>query len=305
MAVETRVSVVMHNIMSNDLKAELFKDVTPGGSWFPKTCDALSHVAVIIPFRDRQTHLEILLQNLHPFLQHQKIHYTIFVIEQVPPVTFNRALLMNVGFVESQHTYNFSCYIFHDVDLIPENNQLLYTCPQANPAPVPLSRPSQTPNKVVKIHFGAQSGRANETPYRGYIGGVVAVSRETFTSVNGFSNVYFGWGGEDDDFRKRLTDKGIKIQYLPPEIGRYKAIAHGKDKTNPKNIMREFFLYHTKWLQPVDGLTSLRYSKVSLEKRPTYTLIRVNVSEEDVIEGYGERRKEGGGAEVMKLNAES
>ena len=34
-------------------------------------------------------------------------------------------------------------------------------------------------------------------------GGALSVTRLQFESVNGFSNAYFGWGGEDDDFSFR------------------------------------------------------------------------------------------------------
>ena len=40
-------------------------------------------------------------------------------------------------------------------------------------------------------------------PYEKYIGGVFGIRPEAFERVNGFSNLYFGWGREDDDFRER------------------------------------------------------------------------------------------------------
>lgn len=41
-------------------------------------------------------------------------------------------------------------------------------------------------------------------PYTSYFGGVSALTREQYEAVNGFSNEFFGWGGEDDDFYNRF-----------------------------------------------------------------------------------------------------
>jgi len=58
-------------------------ELSVGGSWTPESCVARQRVAIIIPFRDRQLHLRTLLTILHPMLQRQMLHYTIFVVEQV------------------------------------------------------------------------------------------------------------------------------------------------------------------------------------------------------------------------------
>lgn len=54
-----------------------------GGRWFPKHCASWQRVAVIISYRNREEHLQIFLQNMHPYLQSQQLDYGIFVIEQV------------------------------------------------------------------------------------------------------------------------------------------------------------------------------------------------------------------------------
>ena len=41
---------------------------------------------------------------------------------------FNKALLMNSAFLESSYFGEFNCFIFHDVDMLPENGNLNYQC---------------------------------------------------------------------------------------------------------------------------------------------------------------------------------
>jgi hypothetical protein len=37
-------------------------------------------------------------------------------------------MLMNIGFVEALKIYDYQCFIFHDVDLIPENDNNCTGC---------------------------------------------------------------------------------------------------------------------------------------------------------------------------------
>uniref|UniRef100_A0A7M4E7C7 Beta-1,4-galactosyltransferase n=1 Tax=Crocodylus porosus TaxID=8502 RepID=A0A7M4E7C7_CROPO len=98
------------------------------GRYHPAECSALQRVAILIPHRNREKHLLYLLEHLHPFLQRQQLDYGIYVIHQAGNTKFNRAKLLNVGYLEALKEENWDCFIFHDVDLVPENDFNMYTC---------------------------------------------------------------------------------------------------------------------------------------------------------------------------------
>ena len=54
----------------------------------------------------------------------------VLLFPQALPTRFNRAMLMNIGYAEASKQANYSCYIFHDVDLLPEDDRNIYNCPE-------------------------------------------------------------------------------------------------------------------------------------------------------------------------------
>lgn len=229
------------------------------GRYHPEECKALQRVAILIPHRNREKHLMYLLEYLHPFLQRQQLDYGIYIIHQAGAKKFNRAKLLNVGYLEALKEENWDCFIFHDVDLVPENDFNLYLCE------------NQPKHLVV--------GR-NSTGYRlrysGYFGGVTALSREQFFKVNGFSNNYWGWGGEDDDLRLRVELHRMKISRPKPEVGKYTMIFHTRDRGNEVNMERMKLLHRVSRVWKTDGLTSCSYKLLSVEHNPLYINITVD-----------------------------
>lgn len=61
----------------------MHSDVASGGLWTPKDCKPLHKVAIIIPFKNRTSHLVTLLSVLIPVLKRQEIMFQFFVVEQV------------------------------------------------------------------------------------------------------------------------------------------------------------------------------------------------------------------------------
>ena len=57
-------------------------DLYPGGHHIPKQCRSEQRVALIICYRNREQHLKLFLDHMHPFLKKQQLDYTIFVVNQ-------------------------------------------------------------------------------------------------------------------------------------------------------------------------------------------------------------------------------
>ncbi|XP_053475409.1 beta-1,4-galactosyltransferase 1 isoform X1 [Ictalurus furcatus] len=240
----------------------LLKDsrLSLGGRFMPSECVSQQRVALIIPFRDRELHLKIWLFYMHPILQRQQIDYGIYIIEQDGEETFNRAKLLNVGYVESLKEYDYNCFVFSDVDLIPTDDRNLYKC---------YDQPRHLSVAMDKFGF--------KLPYNQYFGGVSALSKEQYLKINGFPNNYWGWGGEDDDVFNRLTLQGMSISRPDHNIGRCKMIRHARDKLNQPNPHRFSRIARTKQTMETDGINSLNYNVVGWEKTRLYTKIIVDI----------------------------
>jgi LysM repeat protein len=170
-----------------------------GGWWEPLDCEPRDTVGIIIPYRNREEHLQAYIARMHPLLRKQKVRYKIFIIDQVDEKRFNRAKLLNVGAVLASKDIDIQkitkgnnkrfCFIFHDVDLLPQSEQTLYSCPDKDESPRHLSVYVDTHKRCI---------------YKEIFGGVSVMHVEHFASVNGYANVYWGWGGEDDDMSARI-----------------------------------------------------------------------------------------------------
>ncbi|XP_052262246.1 beta-1,4-N-acetylgalactosaminyltransferase bre-4-like [Dreissena polymorpha] len=163
-----------------------YSDIISGGAWQPSECVARQRVAIVIPFRDRQKHLEQLQYNLIPILKRQQLNFRFFVVEQNGNHTFNKGRIMNAAFLEARKFDDFDCFVFHDVDMMPEDDRNMYTCTDA------ARHMSPAVDKFLYV-----------LPYTQLVGGVLSMKPDVFIAVNGYSNLYWGWGAEDDDMAAR------------------------------------------------------------------------------------------------------
>ncbi|XP_038616474.1 LOW QUALITY PROTEIN: beta-1,4-galactosyltransferase 2 [Tachyglossus aculeatus] len=235
--------------------------VTAGGRYAPPDCAPPQTVAIIIPFRHREHHLRYWLHYLHPILRRQRLRYGIYVINQHGEDTFNRAKLLNVGFLEAlKEDGEYNCFIFSDVDLVPMDDRNLYRC-------------SEQPR-----HFAIAMDKFGfRLPYSGYFGGVSGLSKSQFLKINGFPNEYWGWGGEDDDIFNRISLSGMKVSRPDSRIGRYRMIKHERDKHNEPNPQRFTKIQNTKLTMKRDGIASVQYRVLEVARCPLYTNITVDI----------------------------
>lgn len=238
--------------------------VVRGGIYRPPNCVSRHRTAIIIPHRNRETHLRHLLYFLHPFLQRQQLHYGIYIIHQAGNATFNRAKLLNVGVREAMRDEDWDCLFLHDVDLIPENDHNLYVCDPWNP-----KHASVAMNKF-----------SYSLPYPQYFGGVSALTPEQYMKMNGFPNEYWGWGGEDDDIATRVRLAGMKISRPPVSVGHYKMVKHKGDRGNEENPHRFDLLIRTQRMWTQDGMNSLTYTLLSKDLEPLYTNITADIGQD-------------------------
>ncbi|CAL1532114.1 unnamed protein product [Lymnaea stagnalis] len=243
-------------------------DIQIGGTYEPTDCASDEKTAIIIPYRDRWHHLHILMPVLLPMLIRQKVTFTLFIVAQDPPETFNKGLLFNAGFLEALKLDNFTCFILHDVDMIPADDRNLYRCDKNNPT-----------------HFGVSIDKFKfKLPYYGLFGGVTAFTREQFQRINGASNMYFGWGAEDDDLRERVLNKQYKMARKSPDIAVYYMVKHNQKEAGwEANSKRNMIFKMARQRQDIDGLNSVVYRTSSIKRLPLYTWINVGIDEAQVL----------------------
>ena len=164
----------------------------------------MNKLVILIPERDRNEHKDIISSYLPTFLEKQKIDYIIVFIHQNNNNLFNRAALFNIGYKYLvKNNINFDYICFHDIDLLPQTSDCDYTY-------------DETPKQLVSMTDKVKND--NE-----YLGGVVIMTRKIFKKINGYSNQFEGWGGEDNDLKNRLINNNITWSM---KDGIYKTLPH-------------------------------------------------------------------------------
>lgn len=160
---------------------------------------------------------------------------------------------MNAGFLASTR----ETVIFHDVDMIVASGMHYYS--------LPAILPTQLATKVQQFGY--------KMPFKEYLGGVTKFSREQFITVNGFSNLFTGWGGEDCDlYEETIKHYGI----LYPNVY-YNSLPHERQ---PYFCLPNDHPNYIRWKQgrqPGDGLSAISLPTLDTREflRPDYAHLMV------------------------------
>lgn len=250
--------LLIQNLQESEIYAH-HPELGPGGSWKPKDCEARDKIAVIIPYRDRQSHLTRLIDFLIPILQRQRLDFRFVVTEQYGNDLFNKGRIMNAAF-QFANKLGVDCVIFHDVDMFPQDDRNPYSCP-----PTPR-------------HLGAYVNTLGyQLWYKEIVGGVLAIRMQDYFTINGYSNMFWAWGGEDDDMGERIMSKNMTIERPNPETGKYSMLKHVKRKrTAPKLIYK--LLDDSANRIPYDGVNETdKWTIKKITTRPLYYHLYVDV----------------------------
>lgn len=129
----------------------------------------------------------------------------ILVARQTDTRRFNRGALFNaaVSYALSKKMFGLDEIIcLHDVDLLVTN-------------PLSCAYERQLPEHTVR-HIGTIP--RYQTMGNAYFGGIVMLRVVDYVAVGGHDNTYWGWGGEDKDFKKRVRRANLAIEFARGEV---------------------------------------------------------------------------------------
>jgi xylosylprotein 4-beta-galactosyltransferase len=163
--------------------------------------------SIIIPYRNREEHLQILLPRLHEIFKNET--YEIIVSEQDNDDNFQIACVENIGYTKS----NGEIIILHQVDYYPLDD-VSY---EVNDTPVLpakrgifLDKDNKTERNYDDIPGGYRNWAKEIDP--NFYGGVICMKREHYEKINGLNPLYKGWGNEDEDLRQRFVWAGMPVK---------------------------------------------------------------------------------------------
>ena len=219
---------------------------------------------ILIPYRNRQEHLDLFLKQLIFLFCKYLTPFKIIVIEQLNEKQFNRAILLNIGYLLYKDQTKF--FFHHDVDLIPTEETIknLYIDEKYD---------------ILRIYNGHNSS----------LGGIVKFKKEVYEQINGLPNYIWGWGIEDRVFYYRCETLKLNISNNFTNKDNFLFLKHTSNAYIYKDIKKEIsenenYIYHNETEENKikhmlsSGLNNLNFKIIAKKELNQFTtLIQVDI----------------------------
>lgn len=239
--------------------------------------------SIIIPYRNREEHLEVLLPRLQEKFADKD--YEIIISEQGNEDNFQISIVNNIGFKEATG----DVIILHQVDYYPADDldyTFTGTVTLMGAKAFFLDKDNASLRPEHDIPGGYRSFSQAIDP--NFYGGVVMMSREQFKVINGLNPLYKGWGNEDEDLRERLRWANISVQRQ--KEGTFFCLYHednGAIHLKSEQVQKDFYEGKQLYLKGYEyrhiGYRNLQYTKHELDtglekvrwiKSDNYTIVK-------------------------------
>lgn len=208
---------------------------------------------IILPFKDdlparRFWHcLDFFLPKFKEYIESgPKFNYEIIVVEEHTPetITFNLGRTINIGFdIVKDQMEEHDMFMFHPVDLLPKNTN--YSVSVSTKFCMKGYRPHPSfvwpRQKILDGHYYYKA---------------ICLTKSDYQKLNGFTNNFVGWGGEDDEFFLRMEFKFVDLEI---SVSEYERLTH--DGSNGPNFPRHLETIHKSVREGkcTSGLDDLQY----------------------------------------------
>ena len=159
----------------------------------------MKDLLIVVPYRNREEHFKGFLENSPRYFNQQNFTYDILICELAQQGDWNAGLSCNslINFISSERQYKY-LYIHH-VDVWPMSGQWEF----------PLDR-------QVFHNLGDY--------------GSCLMKMEDFLTIGGYSNSFWGWGGEDNDLYNKFRNKGFRVIDKSDSIVKYETKHQGHER---------------------------------------------------------------------------
>ncbi|VDO00124.1 unnamed protein product [Rodentolepis nana] len=191
----------------------------------------------------------------------------ILVAEQNGTGPFNRAKLFNAAIREvkkapkGDRLSGSKCFAFHDVDKLPINLDVPYSC-------------ATGPQQLV---WSFQSDNETVETYSSFLGGVTMFSMDQLERINGASNSFVGWGGEDDDLWRRVKMAGLEVVEADKNKGHFYEGNYWHSRELNPNRLALLKRENQESIMRNDGLRQVNYTLISRVNYKTFVWLLLAV----------------------------